>query len=78
MVISFVVASRDKNQPQGDLPYVYIVLKKNVHTERQRQIKSEIIELCQDKLPEYAQKITELLRKNIDLLIVNGYNKIIG
>ncbi len=51
-----VVASRDKDQLQGDVPYVYIVLKKNVQ-EGQRQIKSEIIELCRKKLPEYAQPI---------------------
>jgi long-chain acyl-CoA synthetase len=49
-----VVASRDPSQPQGDLPYVHIVLKKNIQ-DSQRQIKAEIIELCQEKLPEYAQ-----------------------
>lgn len=51
-----VVASLDKDQLQGYLPYVHIVLKKNVH-ERQRLIKAEIMKLCQDKLPEYAQPV---------------------
>ncbi|MGB8451525.1 MAG: class I adenylate-forming enzyme family protein [Anaerocolumna sp.] len=51
-----VVGSRDKTQPQGNLPYVYIVLKKNVQ-ESQGKIKSEIIKLCLEKLPEYAQPV---------------------
>lgn len=51
-----VVATRDKTQPQGDLPFVHIVLKKNVQ-DSHKQVKAEIIELCQDKLPEYAQPI---------------------
>lgn len=51
-----VVASQDKDQPQGNLPYVHIVLKKNVQ-ESQMQINTEIIELCRNKLPEYAQPI---------------------
>lgn len=51
-----VVASQDKDNPRGYLPYVYIVLKENVQ-ESQKEIKSEIIELCQDKLPEYAQPV---------------------
>lgn len=49
-----VVASRDESQPQGDLPFVHIVLKKDVQ-ETERQIKAEMIELCREKLPEYAQ-----------------------
>lgn len=48
------VSSRDKHQIQGNLPYVYIVLKKNVQ-KSQKQIRAEIIKLCQEKLPEYAQ-----------------------
>lgn len=51
-----VVASPDKYNPQGDLPYVHIVLKNNVK-ERHGQIKAEIIELCKEKLPEYAQPV---------------------
>lgn len=49
-----VVAVRDKAQPQGDLPFAYMVLKKNVQ-ESQKQIKAEIMELCHEKLPEYVQ-----------------------
>ena len=48
-----VVATPDKGQPQGDLPYAYVVLKKNL-PESQAQIKAEIMELCREKLPEYA------------------------
>lgn len=51
-----VVASPDKVNPQGKLPYVHIVLRNNVQ-ERQGQIKAEISELCQHKLPEYAQPV---------------------
>ncbi|MDP4089329.1 MAG: hypothetical protein Q8930_08700 [Bacillota bacterium] len=51
-----VVASPDKNNPQGNLPYVHIVLKDDVH-ERHGQIKAEIIKLCQNKLPEYTQPV---------------------
>lgn len=51
-----VVALRDNKQLQGDVPYAYIVLKKNV-PEGERQIKSEIMELCRKKLPEYAQPV---------------------
>jgi len=49
-----VVATKDKVQPRGSLPFVHIVLKKNAQ-KSQRQIKSEIIELCKEKLPEYMQ-----------------------
>ncbi len=50
------VATRDKSQPQGDSPYVHIVLKNDMQ-QSQKQIKSEIVKLCQEKLPEYAQPI---------------------
>lgn len=51
-----VVATRDKSKPQGCVPYVYIVLKKNVN-ESKRQIKTEIMKLCRESLPEYAQPV---------------------
>lgn len=49
-----VVATKDTAHLRGELPFVHIVLKKNIH-ESQKQIQSEIIELCNEKLPEYAQ-----------------------
>ncbi len=49
-----VVATPNKEQLRGYLPYVHIVLKKNTQ-KSQKQIKSEIITLCREKLPEYMQ-----------------------
>ena len=51
-----VVATRDKAQPQGYLPYVHIVLKETVE-EKQKNVLDEIIGLCREKLPEYAQPV---------------------
>lgn len=51
-----VVAYPDKDNLQGKLPYVYIVLKNNVQ-KMQGQIIAEISQLCQEKLPEYAQPV---------------------
>ena len=51
-----VVATPNKDQPRGFLPYVHLVLKKDVR-ENQKQVKAEIIELCRQKLPEYMQPV---------------------
>ena len=51
-----VVAKRDKTKPQGNLPYVFVVLKKDAQ-KSQKEVEAEIIQLCRDKLPEYAQPI---------------------
>lgn len=47
-----VVSFRDKNQPQGHMPYAHIVLKEDAG-KSQEQIKAEIVEICRRKLPEY-------------------------
>lgn len=59
-----VVASRDKDNPQGNLPYVHIVLR-NDSPEIQEQIKAEIIQLCREKLPEYAQPVGYRFREDL-------------
>ena len=51
-----VVAVADKSQPRGSLPFAHVVLKADKHLDH-KQIRTEIIELCKGKLPEYAQPI---------------------
>lgn len=59
-----VVASPDKDNPQGNLPYVHVVLN-DASVEIQEQIKNEIIQLCKEKLPEYAQPVAYRFREDL-------------
>lgn len=59
-----VVAKRDLDQPQGDLPFVHITLKKSVRVS-QKQIRNELVDLCGEKLPEYAQPVGFKFRESL-------------
>ena len=49
---SCVVGKKDPEHSQGKLPVVYAVLKENADKE---SVKSNLIKLCKEELPEYAQ-----------------------
>ena len=48
------VGRSDKSYSQGKLPVVYVVLKQTADKEK---VKSDLLRLCADNLPEYAQPI---------------------
>ena len=50
------VAKPDVSHEQGNLPFVFCVLKPGVD-KTQSQIKERLIALCRGKLPEYSQPI---------------------
>lgn len=49
-----VVGSDDKEHSQGKLPIVFIVLNKE-SANKQKEVRSELIKMCEEELPEYAQ-----------------------
>ena len=51
-----VVGIPDPDFSQGDLPKAHIILESG-HKESQRAIKRELVKLCREKLPEYAQPV---------------------
>lgn len=64
VAVCAAVAAPDKTKPQGNLPFVHIVLKKGV-TEPKEQIQEEIIQLCKKELPEYVQPAFFRFRDNM-------------
>ena len=67
-----VVGQRDHNHSQGKLPVAYVTLKS--HSNRLfPEIREELIELCNQKLPEYAQPVDY---KVVDELPVTPIGKI--
>ena len=54
VAVCAAVSTPDKTKPQGNLPCVHIVLKKDV-TEPKEKILDEIVQLCRKELPEYMQ-----------------------
>ena len=59
-----VVGVRDSKYSQGYLPMAHIVLKRQ-HDKSERLIRKEILNLCREKLPEYAQPINLKFRKEL-------------
>lgn len=51
-----VVGSADKEHSQGKLPIAFVVLDPNV-ADKSREIISELKDLCNNELPEYAQPV---------------------
>lgn len=60
------VGIRDEEHSQGKLPRVHIVLKDEC-VEQEEQIKQELIKLCKEELPEYAQPIEYRFCKELPL-----------
>ena len=48
------VAAPDKTKPQGQLPFVHIVLKSDT-SESPEQVQQEVADMCAKELPEYVQ-----------------------
>ena len=59
-----IVAKSDKEHTQGNLPFAYVVLKNDVKHNEQ-QVRAEIIALCKEKLPEYAQPVDYNFRESL-------------
>ena len=61
-----VVGVRDFNFSQGELPKVHIILKKE-YVGKEKEIEKEIINLCNEKLPEYSIPVAYKFRDSFPL-----------
>lgn len=62
---SCTIGIKDREHTQGRLPFVYVVLKEA--KQENEEIKKELIELCRNELPEYAQPVDIVFLDKIPL-----------
>ena len=64
---SVAVATPDLTEAQGELPVVYITLKKDHNLKSQEEIINELKEICRVKLAEYEQPIEFIVKSELPL-----------
>lgn len=77
VIESCTVGIRDYSHTQGKLPFVYAVLQEQNKMHKE-EIKKQLIELCKNELPEYAQPvdITFLAKMPLTLIGKVDYRKL--